>query len=281
MRYITHIIAVIFIMLALSASAQSGGVVGVAYYDVNALYDTIPSRFYNDKNYTPEGRYKWDSQRYRQKVEHIAQVIDSLHMPIVALYGVENEAVVRDITAIVGEDYAYFHRTRDFSLGLDFALLYYGDVFFPEKVTSHHNALCIDGYIGDCPVTIIINNNSSSLGVLLNRNEYKVEDRAIIVLGKQRAESTSRWQLSDVISEAEAAGRGTVVYYDRWQMRHRIATNIRNIEQCNVYIKEWLLDMEGRPKPTFRGSKYYGGYSTSLPIYIYFDKLLDFSTKKL
>ena len=281
MRYITHIIAVIFIMLALSASAQSGGVVGVAYYDVDALYDTIPSRFYNDKNYTPEGRYKWDSQRYRQKVEHIAQVIDSLHMPIVALYGVENEEVVRDITATVREDYAYIHRTQDFSLGLDFALLYYGDVFFPEEVTSHHNALCIDGYIGDCPVTIIINNNSSSLGVLLNRNEYKVEDRAIIVLGKQRAESTSRWQLSDVMSEAEAAGRGTVVYYDRWQMRHRIATNIRNIEQCNVYIKEWLLDMEGRPKPTFRGSKYYGGYSTSLPIYIYFDKLLDFSTKKL
>lgn len=281
MRYITHIIAVIFIMLAHSASAQSGGVVGVAYYDVDALYDTIPSRFYNDKNYTPEGRYKWDSQRYRQKVEHIAQVIDSLHMPIVALYGVENEEVVRDITATVREDYAYIHRTQDFSLGLDFALLYYGDVFFPEKVTSHHNALCIDGYIGDCPVTIIINNNSSSLGVLLNRNEYKVEDRAIIVLGKQRAESTSRWQLSDVMSEAEAAGRGTVVYYDRWQMRHRIATNIRNIEQCNVYIKEWLLDMEGRPKPTFRGSKYYGGYSTSLPIYIYFDKLLDFSTKKL
>ncbi len=281
MRYITHIIAVIFIMLAHSASAQSGGVVGVAYYDVDALYDTIPSRFYNDKNYTPKGRYKWDSQRYRQKVEHIAQVIDSLHMPIVALYGVENEAVVRDITATVREDYAYIHRTQDFSLGLDFALLYYGDVFFPEKVTSHHNALCIDGYIGDCPVTIIINNNSSSLGVLLNRNEYKVEDRAIIVLGKQRAESTSRWQLSDVMSEAEAAGRGTVVYYDRWQMRHRIATNIRKIEQCNVYIKEWLLDMEGRPKPTFRGSKYYGGYSTSLPIYIYFDKLLDFSTKKL
>ena len=268
-------------MLAYSASAQSGGVVGVAYYDVDALYDTIPSRFYNDKNYTPKGRYKWDSQRYRQKVEHIAQVIDSLRMPIVALYGVENEAVVRDITATVREDYAYIHRTQDFSLGLDFALLYYGDVFFPEKVTSHHNALCIDGYIGDCPVTIIINNNSSSLGVLLNRNEYKVEDRAIIVLGKQRAESTSRWQLSDVMSEVEAAGRGTVVYYDRWQMRHRIATNIRNIEQCNVYIKEWLLDMEGRPKPTFRGSKYHGGYSTSLPIYIYFDKLLDFSTKKL
>lgn len=281
MRYITHIIAVIFIMLAHSASAQSGGVIGVAYYDVDALYDTIPSRFYNDKNYTPEGRYKWDSQRYRQKVEHIAQVIDSLHMPIVALYGVENEEVVRDITATVREDYAYIHRTQDFSLGLDFALLYYGDVFFPEKVTSHHNALCIDGYIGDCPATIIINNNSSSLGVLLNRNEYKVEDRAIIVLGKQRAESTSRWQLSDVMSEAEAAGRGTVVHYDRWQMRHRIATNIRNIEQCNVYIKEWLLDMEGRPRPTFRGSKYYGGYSTSLPIYIYFDKLLDFSTKKL
>lgn len=281
MRYITHIIVVIFILLPFIASAQSSEVVGVAYYDVDALYDTIPSRFYNDKNYTPEGRYKWDSQRYRQKVEHVAQVVDSLRMPIVALYGVENEAVVRDITAAVKEDYAYIHRTQDFSFGLDFALLYYGDVFFPEKVTSHHDALCIEGYIEDTPVAIIINNNSSSLGVLLKSNELDTESRAIIVLGRQSAESTSRWHLSDAIHKAEDAGRGTVVYYDRWQMRHRIATNIENIERCDVYIKEWLLDAEGRPKPTFKGSKYYGGYSTSLPIYIYFNKLLDFSIKKL
>lgn len=282
MRHIAHLTVVIFTLLSTATTfAQQRGTVGMAFYDVNALYDTIPSIFYDDSDFTPEGRYKWDSRRYKQKISNVAQVIDSLRMPVVALYGVENEAVVRDITAAVREDYAYIHRTQDFSLGLDFALLYYGDVFFPEEVTSHHDALCIEGYIEDAPIAIIITENSSSLGVLLSQRGLTAHNSAMVILGRQRPESISRWQLSDATAVAEAAGRGDMVYYDRWQMRHRIATNIDNIVRCDVYIKEWLLDAQGRPKPTFDGSKYYGGYSTSLPLYIYFDNLLDFSAKKL
>lgn len=261
--------------------AQQGDYIGMAYYDVDHLYDTLPSQFYNDKHYTPSGRYKWDSNRYRQKIENIAQVIDSMQMPIVALYGVENESVVKDLTATVKGEYAYIHRTQDFSDGLDFALLYYGDIFFPEQVTTHYNAICIEGYIGQSPVAIVINNNSTSLGVLLNDRDLISTDKAVIILGRQSEQSTSRWGFIDASAAAEKMGRGTCVYYDKWQMRHRIATNIRSTTHFDVFIREWLLDREGRPVGTYERSKYYGGYSTLLPIYIYFDKMLDFSAKKL
>ncbi|MDE5963078.1 MAG: hypothetical protein K2G58_03465, partial [Alistipes sp.] len=38
------------------ASAQR---IDIAYYDVERLYDTIASPFYNDTDYTPEGRLHW------------------------------------------------------------------------------------------------------------------------------------------------------------------------------------------------------------------------------
>lgn len=53
-------------------------------------------------------------------------------MPLVALWGVENEAVVRDIAAACKGDYSYLHRTLNSLDGMDFALLYYGDLFEPH-----------------------------------------------------------------------------------------------------------------------------------------------------
>ena len=44
----------ILMMLPLSAAAQSRAV--VAFWNVENLHDTIPSRFYDDSDYTPAGR---------------------------------------------------------------------------------------------------------------------------------------------------------------------------------------------------------------------------------
>ena len=82
-------LALLFILcFAVQATAQGG--FGVAYYDVDKLYDTIPSKFYDDGDYIPEGRRCWSGERYAAKVRNIARVVDSLSMPVVVLYGVEN-----------------------------------------------------------------------------------------------------------------------------------------------------------------------------------------------
>ena len=49
-----------------------------------------------------------------------------MRMPLVALWSVENEAVVRDIAAACRGDYSYLHQTLNSLDGMDFALLYYG-----------------------------------------------------------------------------------------------------------------------------------------------------------
>ena len=111
------IVIMLLLLSKLGASAQTPA--GIAYYDVDRLYDTIPSLFYDDRAYTPEGTYGWDTERYRRKIRQVAETVDSMALPVVALYGVETEQVARDIAARCVEDYACLHRTLSSRNGLD------------------------------------------------------------------------------------------------------------------------------------------------------------------
>ena len=70
----------LLLLLALcvaTARAQRQPALGIAFYDLDGLYDTIPALFYDDSDHTPRGRLAWDSERYRRKIAHTAAVIDS------------------------------------------------------------------------------------------------------------------------------------------------------------------------------------------------------------
>ena len=49
---------------------------GIALYDVDRLYDTIPSKFYDDRDYTPSGSLGWSADRYARKIANTAAVLD-------------------------------------------------------------------------------------------------------------------------------------------------------------------------------------------------------------
>ncbi|MDR2912539.1 MAG: endonuclease/exonuclease/phosphatase family protein [Alistipes sp.] len=119
--------------LALPTSAQR---VSVAFWNVENLFDTIPSPFYDDTEFTPRGANRWDTDRYRTKIRNLARVIDELSADIVGLAEVENESVVRDLVLALETDYNYIHRTSGDSRGIDQALLYKGDKFFPDLVPA-------------------------------------------------------------------------------------------------------------------------------------------------
>lgn len=268
-------ILTLLMVVGFAAQAVAQGEFGVAYYDVERFYDTEPSKFYDDRDYTPDGRLRWTTERYRHKVENIARVIDSMRMPVVMLYGVENEQVVRDIVATANEDYAYLHRTQDYNNGLDFAMLYFADRFFVDKVTSWRGALCVEGEANGQPLTIVATSRCSSLGVLFEERNLLREGNRVVVLGEPSRRRFQTLGLKDCSTMAERAGRGNIFRSGRWVMRDRVASNISANDGCDVYVKSWLLDANGLPKPTFGGGKYRGGYSISLPIYIYFEEIFE------
>lgn len=256
-------------------TAQPARGFSAAFYDADCLYDTIPSPFYDDGDYTPRGRLRWDSRRYTRKVESVARLIDSLATDLVALYGVENEQVVRDITAACSSDYAYVHVTSDSDNGLDFALLYFGDRFMPERTIRWSDALAIRGTACGRPLTIVITHRCSSLGALTARLREMygaTEDNNIMIMGTPNKLNFPEYGLRDATARAERAGRGNAVRAGNWQMRDRIATNISGIACFDVYAARWLLTRTGEPAPTYDRSRYVGGCGRYLPVFIYFDE---------
>ena len=270
MRFKAHI-TLLFAIISTTLSAQNHPTgFGVAYYDVGELYDTEKSELYDDADFTPQGKMRWDEARYRRKVEHTVQVIDSMAMPVVVLYGVENEKVVRDLVTLSKGDYAYLHHDQNIGGGLEFAVLYQGDRFFPERVTPWSGALAIEGSAGKVPFTIIASKRSSSLGVLMERLNINAISDNIILIGQFRKESLERVLPSLGSQPATQQEQPNKASFGGWIVQDQCLASTKLKHSRGVYIKHWLLDNSGRPLGTFGGKHYRGGYSSSLPIYIYF-----------
>lgn len=270
MRRLLLIVATTLLALQ-SLHAQHAKSFGIAYYNVDKLYDTLPSPFYDDRAYTPKSRLSWNSERYCKKINNIVSVIDSMSLPLIALYGVENEQVVKDIVRASKNDYAYIHKNADSYNGLDFALLYFGDVFFPSRYIGWKGALYIEGEVNNTPLTVIISHGCKSLGVLLNKETTPLDSK-IIILGEVGKLNFNKLNLHDALLHAETQGRGNRILQGVWEMHDRILTNITNFSTADVYARSWLFDSFGYPLPSYKGGKYVGGYSSWLPIYIYFEK---------
>lgn len=127
-----------FLLPVLIASAQPLSAqhrrVSVGFYNAENLFDTVPSPFYDDSEYTPQGRNGWNTERYRRKLTNLARVIDEAGFDVLGLAEVESEEAVRDLVAALKNDYTYIHRTSGDRRGIDIALLYKGDKFFPDEV---------------------------------------------------------------------------------------------------------------------------------------------------
>ena len=178
---------------------------GFAFYDVDRLYDTLPSPFYDDTDFTPQGRLKWDTERYRSKIRRTAAVIDSMALPLVALYGVENERVVRDLAATCRGDYSYLHRTLNTLDGLDFALLYYGDRFFPHRTEPGDRTLYVEGTLGRDTVGLLLVRDRRMLPWIIGELHEERPQVRLLVAGSVTPRDAARWGLHDATARAEDA----------------------------------------------------------------------------
>ncbi len=258
---------VVLVTLSLRLSAQQR--VGFAYCDVDRLYDTVPSLFYDDSDYTPQGRLEWTRKRYERKVMLAAAVIDSLSLPVVGLYGVENEQVVRDIAARCNGDYSYIHRTLNTLDGLDLALFYFGDVLFPASVENGRHYLKVEASVGGRDFVIILVHRAKNLEDLVGEVRLARPDAFVVVAGDMRDTEYERLGLSDVTERAERAGRGNALYSDGWRFVDRILVDRRLSAEGDVFARRWLTDARGRPEPTYEYRRYVGGYGRRLPVFCY------------
>lgn len=258
-----------FIVQSFCASAQKH--IGIAYYDIDRLYDTIPALFYDDMDFTPNGKLHWNTERYERKIRHTAAVIDSMHMTLVAVAGVETEQVVRDLTAACHEEYCYLHRTLNGFDGLDIALLYYGDRFYPTATDEGRGWIYVEGELDGNEIGILLCNNARYATEAVHDCRAKYPSRPLLAAGRFNSTHSAKYGLEDAHTRAEKMGRGNIRYRDGWRIRERILVDTAIYHYAaDIYARDWLMDKQGAtPLPTYQRTTYLGGYGRTLPVFTY------------
>lgn len=170
--------------------------------------------------------------------EGVVQVLDSMKLQLVALFGVETKDEVESIVERSGEEYSYIHRTLDYYDGRDFALLYDGSTIFIEQIETN-------GYW----LYALLEVDGESIGLHLTRRGDRVRTTLpphsndptdhTILCGVLSRNDIKRLKMYDPLRESERRGYGNLKGERSWQMASRIGVSEQS--RGGVYITEWLL----------------------------------------
>lgn len=183
--------ALMGLILATSLGARTGRradgtVYGIAFYNLENLFDTINSNGKFDLEFSPQGSRRWDSGKYRLKVNNLANAIANLVTEstpagpaVIGIAEVENESVVRDLVEaepLRSRGLAYVHHDSPDARGIDVAMLYDPAMFTLLSYEPHflyipdnpdfrtRDQLCVTGLLGSDTVSVIVNHWPSRLG---------------------------------------------------------------------------------------------------------------------
>lgn len=113
---------------------QQKNTFGIAFYNLENLFDTVDDPHILDDDFTPKGFNKWKDKRYRRKLKKLAYAIskigeeDRVAPPIlIGIAEVENSNVVRKLItqdALKNEPYDFVHFDSPDERGIDTGLVY-------------------------------------------------------------------------------------------------------------------------------------------------------------
>ena len=171
-------------LLPMSAKAQKKQMMfGVAFYNLENLFDTIPNNPYGrDVEFTPGGSNHWDSRKYWSKIQNMSYAISQLtteYTPdgpaVIGCSEIENITVLQDLVnaeALKKWNLQVIHHDSPDRRGIDVGMLYNPRFFKPIHVTNHtldigyptRDQMCVVGLLGGCRTAIIVNHWPSRRG---------------------------------------------------------------------------------------------------------------------
>lgn len=179
------------LLLPVAAFAQNSGkvaVYGVAFYNLENLFDTIPNNpLGRDLEYTPDGQNLWGSRKYWSKIHNLAYAISQMTTKstpsgpaVIGVSEIENRSVLEDLVknpAIRPWMLQICHHDSPDRRGVDVGLLYNPRQFRVLNVTNHtlsvpsnptfrtRDQMCVTGVLscGDT-LSVIVNHWPSRLG---------------------------------------------------------------------------------------------------------------------
>ena len=106
----------------------------IGFYNLENLFDPFDEETNLDKDYTPTGKFKWDQEKYGQKIDHLSLAISKVGLVrsntppvLLGVCEVENESCLQDLVtseSLKNFNYDYlFHKSAD-PRGIHVALIY-------------------------------------------------------------------------------------------------------------------------------------------------------------
>lgn len=191
-----------------SNSGTQYRVFGIAFYNLENLFDTINANGSYDLEYSPQGAKQWDSKKYNSKIHNLAYVISQMTTKttpkgpaIIGVSEVENRSVLEDLVndpQIRSLNLQVVHHDSPDRRGIDVSLLYNPRYFKFESVENHRlviptytelrtrDQMCVSGLLGNQRVSIIVNHWPSRLG---GQEQSSWLREAAAALSKQIADS--------------------------------------------------------------------------------------------
>lgn len=186
---------------------------GVAFYNLENLFDTIPNNpLGRDEEFTPGGKNNWDSRKYWNKIENLANAIAAMTTQttpmgpaIIGVSEIENKSVLDDLVRaqpIRKWMLQVVHHDSPDRRGVDVGLLYNPRMFRVLDVTNHtlvipgyesfrtRDQMCVTGILGGDTVSVIVNHWPSRLG---GQEQSSYLREAAAQLSKDIADSL--WQI--------------------------------------------------------------------------------------
>lgn len=161
-------------------------VYGVAFYNLENLFDTINNNGKYDHEFSPGGARAWDGHKYSSKLRNLADCI--AHMTsrttpdgpaIIGVSEIENRSVLEDLVrepSIKKWRLQIVHHDSPDRRGVDVGLLYNPRLFKVLDVTNHtlviegnptfrtRDQMCVTGILGGDTLSVIVNHWPSRLG---------------------------------------------------------------------------------------------------------------------
>ncbi len=169
----------------------------IAFYNLENLFDTRNDSLTLDDDRTPEGADRWTPGRLNRKLDHLAKAIfeigieTGVHPPdLIGVCEVENREVLEALLrrpALSPFSYGIIHYDSPDRRGIDVALLYRKDRFFPDvnksvRLLLHEDSggrrytrdqLVVSGYLDTDLIYVLINHWPSRGGGPVKSREYR------------------------------------------------------------------------------------------------------------
>jgi predicted extracellular nuclease len=106
----------------------------VIFYNVENLFDTINDPKTDDEEYLPSSEKKWNSEKYKAKIDHIHEVMGQFSsIGIMGVCEIENKAVLKDVVKGQNQKLKIVHIESPDARGIDVGLFYNKNIFRLKK----------------------------------------------------------------------------------------------------------------------------------------------------